>query len=181
MTAFVPKTRRDFRKVKKLYKEAFPKYERKPFFVIRAMQKRKKTDVFCFADREGFLGFATTLNGEKLILIDYLAIQKDRRGKGFGSEILCYLLNYYQDHGVFLEIETPDPDGENYSGKLRRKAFYEKAGFVPMHVRVTLFGVDMELLGARCTLDYADYHAFYRETYPFAADNITDITDRGGI
>ena len=33
----------------------------------------------------------------------------------------------------------------------------------PMNVFVELFGVDMELLGFDCKIDYDTYHSFYRD------------------
>ena len=166
----------DYIKIKSLYKKAFPKCERKPFSVIKRMESSGKTDIWCFFDKRRFVGFAATINGEREILVDYLAISKWARGHGYGTEAIKYLICRYAPLGVFLEIEVPYEDSENYEERRRRRQFYLNAGLVPMNTRAKLFGVDMELLGVNCHLDYDEYKEFYLENYGrIAYDNITPI------
>ena len=171
-----PKSFIEYIKLKKLYKKAFPKCERKPFSVIKKMKERKKTDIWYFSDEEGFVGFATTINGEREILVDYLAVAEKRRAKGLGSKILAMILEHYAPLGVFLEIEIPYEDADNYEERIRRKSFYLSSGLVPMNTYARLFGVDMELLGVGCRLSFEEYRNFYLENYGrFAYDNIKKI------
>ncbi len=170
-----PKGLREYKKIKKLYKNAFPSCERKPFSVIKKMYKKGKTDILCFVDDEGFAGFATTINGESEILIDYLAIAEEKRGRGKGKKAVELLLEKYKHLGVFLEIERPFEDAENYQERIKRKDFYLSSGFSPMNTYAKLFGVDMELLGVDCSLNFDEYRSFYLENYgKFAYDNITE-------
>ena len=160
-------------KIKRLYREAFPKCERKPFSIILTMAEKGKTDLWYFEDEGGFAGLAATINGSDSVLIDYLAVAKKRRGKGVGSEMLAMLLQHYADRGVFLEIEELDPTAENNDERIRRKRFYLNAGLVPMDTHVKLFGVNMELLGKNCHLTFDEYREFYLTNYSkFAYDNI---------
>lgn len=160
-------------RIRRLYKEAFPKYERKPFSIIKNMSKTEKTDLWYFEDGEGFAGLAATINGADAVLIDYLAVVKRRRGGGVGTEMLSALLEHYSDLGVFLEIEEIDPTAKNNAERVRRKEFYLRQGLVPMDTHVKLFGVDMELLGVRCHLDFDEYRDFYLTNYgKFAYDHI---------
>ena len=160
-------------RLRRLYKEAFPRCERKPFSIIKSMAKRGKTDLWYFEDDGGFAGLAATINGKDAILIDYLAVKKSRRGGGVGTEMLSALLERYHDYGVFLEIEELDPTAENNTERVRRKAFYLRCGLIPMDTHVKLFGVDMELLGVRCHLDFDEYRDFYLTNYgKFAYDHI---------
>lgn len=169
-----PKGHKEYKKIKKLYKKAFPKNERKPFSVIKKMSKKGKSDILYFVDGEGFAGFATTINGKSEILVDYLAIAEDKRGQGKGKKAVGLILEKYKHLGVFLEIERPIEDAENYAERIRRKKFYLSSGFIPMNTYAKLFGVDMELLGVDCTLNYEEYKGFYLENYgKFAYDNIT--------
>ena len=163
-------------KIRRLYREAFPKCERKPFSIILAMAKKGKTDLWYLEDEGGFAGLCATINGTDKVLIDYLAVAKKRRGKGVGSEMLATLLEHYKDYGVFLEIEELDPAAENNEERKRRKQFYLRAGFTPMDTHVKLFGVDMELLGKGCHLTFDEYRDFYLTNYgKFAYDNIKPI------
>lgn len=157
----------------KLYCEAFPSYERKPFSLIRSMQKKGKSDIWYFEKDGKFAGLVFTINSDDIILIDYLAIASDRRGEGIGSEIIIQLQEFYQEKGIFVEIESVFDKCDNLKERLRRKEFYLKNGMTPMKVMVILFGVEMELLGINCCLTYDEYYSFYMENYgDFAAKNI---------
>lgn len=157
----------------KLYCEAFPAYERKPFSLIRSMQKKSKSDV-CYFEKNGkFAGLVFTINSEDVILIDYLAITSGRRGEGIGSEIITLLREHYIGKGIFVEIESVFDKCDNLDERLRRKHFYLNNGMLPMKVMIVLFGVEMELLGINCCLTYDEYYSFYKDNYgDFAAKNI---------
>ncbi len=171
-----PKGILQYARIKSLYKKAFPKCERKPFSMIMKMKKKGKTDIWYFQDDEGFLGLASTINGEREILIDYFAVSERRRGQGNGRKMLTALLRHYEPLGVFLEIEIPYESAENYTERIRRKNFYIGAGLAPMNTYAKLFGVDMELMGVNCSLDFDEYRNFYLKNYGrFAYDNIKAI------
>ena len=157
----------------KLYYEAFPAYERKPFSLIRSMQKKGKSDVWYFEKNGQFAGLVFTINSDELILIDYLAIVSNRRGEGIGSEIIAKLREHYAEKGIFVEIESVFDKCDNSDERLRRKHFYLNNGMVPMNVMIILFGVEMELLGIDCCLTYDEYYSFYKDNYgDFATKNI---------
>ena len=86
------------------------------------------------------------------------------------------LIDHYSPLGLFLEIEMLDEKAQNYDERVRRRRFYLSAGLEPLDTYAKLFGVDMELLGVRCTMDFEKYHNFYLENYSrFAYDNIKRI------
>ena len=160
----------------RLYFEAFPPDERKPFSIIRRMRKKGKTDVWYFSENGRFAGFATTINSPSLILLDYLAVPQNLRGGGLGAKMLEGLKETYNGRGIFVEIERARDGVENLSEKIRRKRFYERAGFRALHVTAMVFGVEMELLGLNCEIDFDGYKAFYRDEYsPWAAEHIGRI------
>lgn len=171
LTLRKPATPLDWLRIRLLYRRAFPRYERKPFKIIRRMHKEGRTDVW-LAEKDGrFAGLAATINGD-VILLDYLAVHEKLRNQGVGSAFLQALLNLYEDRGLFVEIEAADrddPTGE----KLRRKQFYLRNGLMDMHVVAILFGVRMELLGRGCDLDFDEYRDFYRTYYnAWAAEHV---------
>ena len=156
-----------------LYQKAFPASEKKPFSMIRSMHKKGSSDVWYFTRSGKFAGIIITINGEKQILLDYLAVDKKQRGIGIGSEILRLMQQHYIGKGVFLEIESVYEDCDNKAERIRRKHFYEKCGLESMGVFVWLFGVKMELMGFTCKMTFEEYHAFYRDNYnQWAADHI---------
>ena len=69
-------------RIRRLYGRAFPREERKPFAIIRRMHRKGKTDVWVLRQDGRFAGFASTINGDGLILLDYLAVAEDVRGRG---------------------------------------------------------------------------------------------------
>ena len=157
VTLRAPANPLDWLCIRLLYRQAFPRCERKPFKMIRNMHHEGRT----------------TINSTDIILLDYLAVSKKKRSLGVGSAMLQGLLALYEGRGLFVEIEATDrddPTGE----KARRKAFYLRNGLEEMHVTAMLFGVRMELLGRGCTLDFDAYHDFYRDNYSaWAAEHVT--------
>lgn len=164
-----------WRKLRRLYRSAFPASERKPFSIIVNMYRKGRTDIW-FIEKDGeFLGLAITINGKDMILLDYFAIDPAHRGRGIGSGALKELQRRYEGKGLFVEIESVYDDAPNNEERLHRKQFYLRCGMEPLNVMVRLFGVKMELLGWDCRMDYAGYHAFYRDNYsPWAAEHISE-------
>ena len=166
----------DWLRLYRLYMTAFPREERKPFALIRKMYKKGTTDIWCLMDNGEFVGLGITINGPDLILLDYFAIEKKKRQQGVGSAALPVLMDYYGDKGFFLEIESTLEAAPNKEQRLRRKAFYLSCGLQELGAQACLFGVNMELLGVRCRLDYDGYKTFYRDNYnSWAADHITPV------
>ena len=147
----------------RLYRQAFPASERKPISMILQTRKKGRADIWCAIKDGRFAGLA-----------DYLAVCKRCRNGGIGSFILQQLQKEYPHRGLFIEIESTYEDCPDHALRLRRKGFYLRNGFVPMNVMVNLFGVQMELLGIDCHLNFEEYYTFYRENYSVcAAGHIT--------
>lgn len=176
------KTDREWKNLLRLYKSSFLRAERKPFLVLLSTWRKGKTDVWYAEEilalsKKRFIGFATTLNSENAILLDYLAVRKDARGQGAGSIILKTLLNAYGDKGFFVEIESIyDRKSKNLPERLKRRSFYTKNGLHALHVVADVFGIQMELLGRNMEIDFKTYNDFYRYNYSaFAAKNVKRI------
>lgn len=164
-------------KIRKLYKKAFPRAERKPLSIIKSMQKSRKSDVWFFEKDGRFVGFAATINGDEIILLDYLAVDTARRGMGIGSEILQSLRQQYTGKGVFVEIERVKESADASDHRRKRKQFYITNGMNELGVTAKVFGVEMELMGWDCHLDFDAYQSFYRNYYSeFAAKNLVPIS-----
>lgn len=160
-------------KIRSLYQRAFPASERKPFSIIVSMWKKKKTDVWRYDHNGRFAGFAATINGSGLVLIDYLAVEGSLRGQGIGSMILEDLAGRYPGSTLFVEIESPFEDVPNRAERVRRKAFYQRCGYQPSRTMAEVFGVNMELLCRGGRVDFDTYHRFYCEEYnPWAGERI---------
>lgn len=173
LTYAAPKGFIQWANIYRLYQKAFPKSEKKPFSMILNMYRRGRSDVWYFSKDGTFAGLIITINGQKQVLLDYLAVEEHCRGTGIGTEILKLMQAQYPDKGVFLEIESVYEECGNKAERLRRKHFYEKCGMESMDVFVWLFGVKMELMSFGCKMTFEEYHDFYRNNYnQWAADHI---------
>ena len=85
---------------KSIYMEAFPKGERKPFFVLKHSVKRRKARVFTASDENRLLGFAVAIPYQNMVMVDYLAVSgKDPEQKN-GSFIMQEICQYFSDKKV---------------------------------------------------------------------------------
>ena len=160
----------------RLYCRSFPRCERKPFRIILSMWHRGKTDIWLIKEKNQLIGFASTLNSEGPILLDYLAVKEKERGKRYGSRMLDVLKKHYQEKGIFVEIESVYDETSELEQRIRRKRFYENNGMLSMQVLASVFDVHMELLGWNCQLSFDDYRRFYHENYSaFAAEHICKL------
>ena len=171
-----PRTVLDWLRLYRVYREAFPTMERKPFGKIRKMYREGRADVWCLMVEGRFRGLATTVNGGDLILLDYFAITKECRGQGFGTQAMKLLLETYDDKGFFLEIESTLEDSSDREARKKRKKFYLDCGLKEMGTEALVFQVRMELLGRGCCLNFEQYRNFYRDHLsPWAAEHLKEI------
>jgi len=162
----------------RLYRSAFPREERKPFSIIVKMYRQGKSDIWCVMLDGKFVGLSATINGGDIILLDYFAVKKEYRGRGIGSVTFKKLLEIYRGHGLFVEIESTQSHSPGKLQRQKRKKFYLAAGLEEFHTCAEVFGVEMELLGKGCHLDFDGYQTFYREQYsPWAAEHIRPISE----
>lgn len=162
-----------WRQIYRLYREAFPECEQKPFWLIRLKNIQGKADAWYMEDKGTFVGLAITMNAKELVLLDYFAIEESLRGKGYGSEGLKALQTYYAGRKFFLEAESVYAEAENREQRLRRKQFYLKNGMSEMKMIANVFGTDLEVLGHDCRLDFDTYRSVYQYAYgKWAAGNV---------
>ena len=154
-----------WKEIYQLYQEAFPDYEKKPFWLIWLKNKQRRADVWYIVEEEEFIGLGITMSAPGRVLLDYFAIESSKRGQGYGSKALKVLQEQYADRHFFLEIESVYDDCDNVEQRLRRKQFYLRNGMTEMKMMVNLFGTDMEVLGHGCKLDFEAYSEVYESTY----------------
>jgi GNAT superfamily N-acetyltransferase len=130
-----------------LYEQAFPATEREPRDVIVATVEREAG----FALRARTAGetigmaFAHLLRDPPAIFLVYLAVDPNRRSRHLGTAILSAVDRFgterlgavgLESHGMVWEIDDPgsttDPGELNI--RVRRRAFFERAGGRPLDV-----------------------------------------------
>lgn len=155
----------EWKVLEKLYESAFPENERKLFEMIREKHRQKLTDVWVIEDGEVFSGLAVTMNGDDLVLLDYFAICEGKRGQGLGGKSLRALQEQYRGKRFFLEVESLKVPADNFEERRRRKQFYLANGMKELGVYARLFGVEFELLGYECDVDFQSYFSLYDKIY----------------
>lgn len=146
-------------RVKALYREAFPREERAPLWLLRLLAKRGASELLAAFDGETFVGLAIVAQHERLRYVFYLAVEAELRGQGYGSAMLEALQARYPDARMCLCMEDPDVPCDNLPQRLRRAAFYARCGYEPTGVRLTEAGVGYALLSRGGRVSYDEYYA----------------------
>lgn len=159
--------RKQFKQMKRLYLQAFPPVERRPFYVIRKKTREGCMEMLSIEDEQGcFMGMAVMILYKDMALLDYFAISPEYRGKGIGTEVLQELKQRFEQKRFFLEIEDPEEKCDNTIERRRRQAFYEKNGMTVLpDFMVNLFGTNMRILTDGCTLAFQEYQDMYTNTF----------------
>lgn len=150
--------------MKRIYLEAFPRAERKPFLMMKKMAKKGKMEMLVLLDAGKTVGLAITVRYQDIVLLDYFAIASSCRGKTYGSEALKRLKERYKEQRFILEIELPDEHALNQNERIRRKKFYLRNGMSETGVKAWVFQVPMEVLAAGKSVTYEEYHELYEHT-----------------
>lgn len=148
--------------LKQLYMTSFPKYERKPFRLMQALEKCGKMEILCISDSKNFCGLVITASYKDLVLIDYFAISEELRGKGIGSQSIELIRERYKGKRLFLEIESTLKESSNMDERKKRKNFYLRNKLSESGISVLLFGVEMELLTFGEQVTYEEYRNLYK-------------------
>lgn len=123
------KNENEIKKIKNLYYSAFPKNELINFDIFFSKNDFKGKKFFAFFDQTIFVGFAIIITKLKISNILYLAIESELRGKGYGTQVLKNISNFYQNNRIVVDVEDPDKTEINKDERLKRIKFYLNAGF----------------------------------------------------
>ena len=156
--------------IEKLYYEAFPVEEQKPFSVILEKNREGSMEILAAENNhKDFMGLAITARHRDLVLLDYFAISPRHRQGGVGSKVFRMLKERYAGQRFFLEIESTLVKAENTEQRKRRKAFYLKNGMIDMPFTVDAFGMEMEILADGCSLEFEEYRDLYHSLFGTSA------------
>ncbi len=165
MTTMETATKADEPTIRQLYREAFPRSERKPFWLIRRKAHQGIAELLVVRSDGAFAGLVVTLLHGDLVLLDYFAIKPECRGQGLGGQTLALLRERYAGRRIVLEIEPPDEASDNAEQRARRKAFYLRHGFSETGIGVRLFGVVFALLCTGGDVGFREYEALLRRVF----------------
>ena len=152
--------------IKKLYKDSFPRLERKAFFRFNGSNILK----FIIKNGNENAGFMICCRYKDLFFIDYFAVDEKYRNCGIGGKALDVILERFGDCRIFLEIEDPSVECDNKLQREKRLKFYLKKGFSVTDLKVGLMGFDALILAVRGTIDFSEYQKVYVHAYGRNAD-----------
>lgn len=134
----------------------FPENELKHLSAILTMKRRGEYDVLG-AFRDGRLVAYALMycpKDEPSVLLDYLAVEPEMRGRGIGSDLITCLRAYYERQADVLLIECERPLSAPDEAEARKRIrFYTRAGAVMTSVRIWLFDVEYSILVMPCGKD----------------------------
>lgn len=172
------------RRLKRLYKQAFPWYERKPWpLLIRTAAQGQAELLAVVREDHTFCGLAVCLLWQDLAFLDYLAVEPALRSHGVGAQIIPLLLQRYPKRRLLLESERPGAPFTNLADCRRRLAFYQKCGLQDTGVIVRLYISEYLLLwtaGAQADRQapgFADYVGVYNGLFGELAAGRLKIRD----
>ena len=150
----------------KLYLDAFPEVERKPFdAMVKKMEEGKLEFVAIEDDNGEFVGFGISILYDRYALLDYFAIEESKRGNGYGRQALMCFKERYSDKLFLLEIESTFDKSDNAEDRLRRKHFYLSCGMVCMPYIVNFLGTLMEVLTFGDEITYEEHKSIYSNSF----------------
>ena len=119
----------DLQKVLNLYISAFPRNELMNFNIFYTNHIRG--DVISFYNNNNFIGFAALLTKGNISNILYFAIEPNLRGKGYGTQSLKQICNYFKSFKIILDVEDPFECNNEFERekRLKRILFYKRVGF----------------------------------------------------
>lgn len=134
-------------------KRDFPLSELKSLSAIQTMREKGIYDVLGAYDDGTFAAYALMYCPKegRILLLDYLAVEPELRGRGIGSTMMGLLRAYYagKADALMIECERPKaaPDEQTARKRIR---FYVDAGAMLTNVRIWLFEVEYSILVFPC-------------------------------
>ena len=118
--------------------------------------------------RVAAVDMASELLNSRVLLLDYFAVTPELRGRGVGSAFLAALDAVLGGVCILGEVEMPDSHDAGLNAmRLRRIAFYERAGFSLTGAACRLYGVRYAIIARRLPagLTAAGLRGLLREVY----------------
>ena len=153
----------------------FIENELKPLWVIHNAMDEGNYEPLGLSDGAELYGYTFLVRLGRNYLVDYLAIFRDVRNQGIGSEMLGLLGNYLADaEMIMLEVEDPAFAENEVLRNIqeRRIKFYNRNGWSDTGLRVKYFNVPFIVLkqincqGMDWNRLWEIYQAFYRSVLP---------------
>ena len=141
----------EYQAIEKIYLESFPDNERAPMKLLKKRADKGKADFLAVYDNEVIVGMAYVVCCRDLAYLFYLAVDKTKRGKGYGTHTIAALLERYRGKRFFLALEQLDETAPNYAQRLKRHNFYKSCGLRALPFKLKEGTVTFAAMGGHLT------------------------------
>ncbi|MCD8194979.1 MAG: GNAT family N-acetyltransferase [Coprobacillus sp.] len=148
----------DFDKIENLAKEAFPPSEYVPPKAFLKATEMQEVDFWAFFDENLFVGYVVIRHKMNFAYLFFLAVQKELRNKGYGTQILKLLENLYPDAIQIVDFEMIDSECQNNDMRIRRKNFYLRNGYKEINLFYYFNNENFEIMSKKTPFDYDGFH-----------------------
>lgn len=148
--------------IKKIYLEAFPKRERKPYLTLRYSVNRKKALVMTAREEGTLCGFIVLIPYRDMVMVDYLAVSSKIRSRGTGSFMMEQVCKQFAGKKIVLLIERLDDGADNKEQRIARRRFYLKNGFTSSNLFMTGRSGEMEILNCGGNVSLEEYKSLQK-------------------
>lgn len=136
----------NYSRVIDLYKTAFTTVRNIPGWILKLKLSKGKVGFNSIYDANTWLGLMYStehmigqvidnkvgheLDHAEVVFVHFFAISDSIRSGGYGSKVLDSLKAKHLGKRIILNVENLDEQESNYAQRVKRRAFYEKNGFV---------------------------------------------------
>ena len=149
--------KKQWRELREIYVEAFPKAERKPFFIVKHSVKQGKAKILTAVEQGKLQGFVMVIPYRNMAMVDYLAVSNKIRGQGTGSKIIQEVCRRFSDKKIVLLIEQINNAAKNNEQRKSRRRFYLENGFYSSKIFINGYSGIMEILNYGSTVSSEEY------------------------
>ena len=145
-----------------IYSRAFPLPEQKSHDALLAMLHASCYTIYLAYNDEKIVGFCIMYHpyNEDFFLLEYMAIDENKRGFGFGSTLLKYSIEkLFATHGmriILIEIDAPDETSSEQTLCAKREQFYRRFG--ALKIELFEYILPLQLHGTPAPMKLLAYH-----------------------
>lgn len=149
--------------IRDLLISAFPENERPPEDMFFAnVDKNIENELYGYYENNQFIGFSFLTLYKDICYIFFLAVKKEVRNKGYGTEIIKIIKEQNKDKVILLCHEEVDDKYLDNNLRIKRRDFYIKNGFVYNGYKTREFDVIFETrYFGNHPVPFEDYQAIY--------------------
>lgn len=167
----------NYSRVIDLYKTAFTTVRNIPRWILKLKLRKGKVGFNSIYDADNWLGLIYTtehslwqrvdhkVEHKEVVFVHFFAISDSIRSGGYGSKVLDSLKAKHLGKRVILNVENLDEQESNYAQRVKRRAFYEKNGFVSSGYVIEDSNEQLDMLVYGGSINKAEIEVIYGQLF----------------